>query len=279
MANYEAKANAEHPALVIFLLDISGSMGHSFTGDKARLQVVSERLRDVLKEMVHLSLKGGLVRPRYRIAVLAYSDDVFDVYGGIKDIDEVAKKGVPKIEPMNRTNTSKGLRAARKVLSDDLAHWSVQWRQECPAPMVIHLTDAEANDGGDPTPVVREIQELEVADGRALVANIYISGELPRITVDAKQWAGYREGEDLGNPYANMLLAMSSRIPDEYLNAIKEMGYNVQEGTVMMYPGDTAAFIERAFALSKASSTVAESAISGRRAASSEGAGPWDRDH
>ena len=84
--SYEVLATSQTPALVIYLIDVSGSMESPFYG-KNRIEIVMDSLSVVLQQMVFRCTKGGRISPRYRIAMYAYSEKVYDILGGIKTID------------------------------------------------------------------------------------------------------------------------------------------------------------------------------------------------
>jgi len=91
---YQNRATSIDPALVIFLLDISGTMSKPFGGG-TRIQVVQNALKMTITRMVQYSLRNKEIRPRYRIAMIAYSNDVYDLLPGVQTIDIVAKKEYP----------------------------------------------------------------------------------------------------------------------------------------------------------------------------------------
>ena len=256
---YQNFATANTQALIVFLLDVSGSMGKPMPGSKSRIQVVREALKVTVTEMVQRSLKNKELRPRYRVAMIAYSDDVYDVLSGVKPIDVVAKMGIPKLEPLNRSDTTKGFRYVKKIIEQEKSLLA----PASPAPLVIHLTDGELTSREDPEPVVREIQQIMVPDGNVLVENVFISDELKVVIPDAAAWPGYKPGEDVGNQYGNRLLAMSSYLPEMYRIVMSELGFSIQEGTAMMYPGIRPEFVQMAFVMSTTSRGPEN---------------PWDRD-
>jgi hypothetical protein len=112
---YEAAATAQTPALIIYLLDVSGSMGSPMGNGSTRIDVLHDSLRAAAKQMVGRSTKGNFVSPRYRVGTYAYSASVHDIMGGIMTIDALARVGIPKkIEPMDMTNTAEGFRLIKK---------------------------------------------------------------------------------------------------------------------------------------------------------------------
>ena len=250
---YSNVATSDFPALVIYLVDISGSMNKAL-GDSGvtRIQTVSDALYMTIQEMVARSSKQGVIRARYELALYAYSDDVYDIYGGVKRIDEVANLGIPELAPQNRTNMTAASQFARDLLYKQLNTWSKADHQNRPAPLIVHMTDAELKDTyGDPLPFVNEIKAIQTGDGAVLVENIFITETLARIPPDPAAFSGFQAGQSLGSPLAERLLAMSSPLPETYRKLINESeSLNLQAGAQMMFPGATPKFVRVAFALS-----------------------------
>src|ERR1017187_1763 len=124
--------------------------------------------------MVQRSTKGEIVSARYRLAMAAYSDTVLDMLGGIRSIDDVAKKGNPVLSTTGGTNTHGAFVWARDILSSEIPR-----SRGNPAPMVCHLTDGQYT-GSNPGPVVKEIMALSNDDGTVLVENIYLGPGLTK---------------------------------------------------------------------------------------------------
>src|SRR5690242_5314124 len=99
---HQIMATSRTPALIIYLLDVSGSMSQPL-GNARRIDVVMDALAAALQQMVFRSTKGDWISPRYHIAMFAYSDQVYDVLGGVKSVDQVAHLGVPDLNPMTST--------------------------------------------------------------------------------------------------------------------------------------------------------------------------------
>src|SRR5947209_2097596 len=101
-------------------------MGTTMPGNKTRAVVVREALRAAVTEMAQRSTHGGITSAKFRVAMLAYSYDVFDLLTDEHDstvdptagmarvltIDKLKIRGTPKIEPMDRaiTDTRKAFR-------------------------------------------------------------------------------------------------------------------------------------------------------------------------
>lgn len=241
---YDILATSKTPALIIYLLDVSGSMSEKL-GNRRRIDVVMEALGTMLRRMVHRSTKGTRVSPRYRIAMYAYSDHVYDLLGGIKTIDQVAQLGVPELSTMRSTDTARAFAQAEKLLQQELPNLA-----HCPAPLVCHMTDGEYT-GADPEPVVRRIMALRVPDGNVLVENIFISDNILKEPItDPKRWGGVRPGTKLQTDYARKLRAISSPLPASYRAMMREDGYELADDAVMMIPGMTPELVQMGFVMS-----------------------------
>jgi len=184
--SYEIEATSKTPAFIIYLLDVSASMRTNM-GGKQRIDVVADALQAAFQQMVFRSTKGSRIQPRYRVALYAYSDKVYDVPGGVKTIDQMAQLGIPELKTLRTTNTAEAFRKAKKLLERELSHL-----EGCPAPLVCHMTDGEYT-GDDPEPIVREIMQMITSDGPVLVENIFISDKiLPDHIDDLFRWPGVR---------------------------------------------------------------------------------------
>ena len=241
---YTTLATSKTPALIIYLLDISASMDRRL-GNKSRLETAMDALQAAIRTMVFRSSKGRRIQPRYRIAVYAYSNDVFDLIGGIRTIDQVASIQFPKIATQQGTDTAKAFAAAAELLARELPSMS-----DHPAPLICHLTD-DRYTGQDPEPIVRAIMQFANEDGNALVENIYISQKLGhQSNQDALAWQGIGPTTPLADPYAGKLRAFSSPLPESYRLMMREMGSNIANDAVMLLPGNSPELISLGFQMS-----------------------------
>lgn len=244
--SYEILATSSNPALIIYLLDISASMNKAFDS-KRRIDAVMEALEAAFRQMIFRSTKGRRLSARYRIAIYAYNNRVYDVLGGTKTIVEMAKLGVPQLTPTGTTDTEKGFVQVAKLLQAELPSL-----QSSPAPLVCHMTDGEYT-GNDPGPIVRGIMDSSVPDGKVLVENIFISDNLlsEKIT-DASSWPGIVSTTTLKNSYARKLRELSSPIPPSYHQVMLEMGYHLDPEAVMLFPGINQEMVAMGFQMSAA---------------------------
>jgi hypothetical protein len=252
---YSVLATSRTPALILYLLDVSGSMGQPLAG-KRRIDVVLEALGAALRQMVYRSTKGTRVAPRYRVGMIAYSDHVYDLLNGITTVDQVARLGVPQLSTMQRTDTAKAFAYVENLLAHELPNM-----RECPAPLICHMTDGQYSEG-DPEPIVRRIMQMSVPDGPVLVENIFISDQiLANSTNDPHSWPGILPSTALVDQYAQKLRSISSTLPDGYHRLMQEAGYKLAQGALMMLPGENSELVKMGFVMSTATPTASAAAV------------------
>lgn len=241
------QATQTHPALVIYLLDVSGSMT-LMSGEKRRLDVVTDSLYIALKQMVFRSTKGSRISSRYRVAIYAYSDEVQDVLGGVKSIDNLMHTGMlPTLHTQRFTDTAKAFQQAEQLLISEMANL-----QDGPAPLICHMTDGVYT-GEDPEPIARRIMEMSVKDGNVLVENIFISDDVLQQAVDQpKRWQGVQDHTTFLDGYGAKLRRMSSLIPESYRQMMREANYNLTDGAYLMFPGTNPELVSLGFQMSAA---------------------------
>lgn len=248
--SYENVATSKTPALIIYLIDISGSMKEELDG-APRIEHVNEAIKKVLERMIQRSTKGEVISPRYRLSIVTYSDEPEDLLGKIAPINEIARRGYPQLKANNATDTAAAFLYARDLLRRELPRLSGH-----PAPMVIHLTDGRFT-GSDPEPIAKDIMAMKTDDGNVLVENIYVG---PNLTVEPipniARWPGIHSASELNDEYAKKLFDMSSLLPESYANIISEEGYDLQPGARMLIPGTNKDLIELAFTMSGATPTA-----------------------
>jgi hypothetical protein len=243
---YEKLATAEAPALVVYVLDVSASMGQPL-GARRRIDVVADALQAALARMVFRSTKGVRVSPRYRLALFAYSDHVYDLLDGVQTITEVAPRGLPALAPRRTTDTARAFLEVERLLARELPGHG-----DGPAPLVCHMTDGDYT-GDDPEPVAQRIRRMATADGEVLVENIFVSdGVLAEPLADPRRWPGVQPSTSLGSPYAETLRRLSSPPPEGYRQVMLEEGYQIAPDALMLLPGASPELVEMGFVMSTA---------------------------
>jgi hypothetical protein len=238
---YTQPATSLTPALVIYLVDATYSMNER-CGATTKIKLVNKVLREAINEMVRRSMCDGVVHPHYKIAIFAYSTKVEDVLGGICDLPDLIKHGVPAIVADGEAAAASGFAAVEALLQDNLGKF-----QDSSAPLVCHLTDGLIF-GRNPTPTVWRIQKMAVNDGSVLLENVYMADDMLRSSVeDWSQWRGVVEQKQLTNGYAKFLFQLSSPLPETYCQNINNYGYDLQKGAAFFFPGTRTELVQLAF--------------------------------
>lgn len=197
--------------------------------------------------MVRRSMRDGVVQRRYKVVILAYSTEVIDVLGGIRDLPDLVREGMPVLSAGGETDTSAGFAAVETLLQQNIANF-----QACPAPLVCHLTDALFTES-DPSNLIRRIQTMTVNDGPVLIENVYVADKMLRSSVaDWHNWGGVIKPSQVTNDYARLLFHLSSPLPETYRQNINNYGYRLQSGATLFFPGVHTDLVRMAFAVSSA---------------------------
>jgi hypothetical protein len=243
---YSRLATSLNPALVIYLIDASHSMNDP-CDQTTKIALVNAALKEALKDMLRRSIRDGIVQPRYKVAILAYSTTVVDVLQGICDLPRLVKLGIPVISAGGETDTAAGFAAVEALLQRHLGEFHMG-----PVPLVCHLTDALIT-ANDPTPIVQRIQSMAVPDGPVLVENVYVADRMLRSPVsDWHNWGGVMRTGQLTNEYARLLFNLSSPMPETYRQNINNYGYRLQPGSRLFFPGMHTDLVRLAFVISTA---------------------------
>jgi hypothetical protein len=241
---YTQAATSLAPAIVIYLIDASYSMNDP-CGRTTKIDLVNQALREAVQDMVRRSMSNGVVQPRYKVAIFAYSTKVLNLLDGFCDLSELVKYGLPTISADGDTDTAAGFSAVETLLQMQLPEF-----QASPAPLVCHLTDALITTG-NPYSVVQRIRAMTVNDGPVLVENIYVADQmLHDPVVNWMEWSGVLKPKHLTSKYARYLCQLSSPLPDSYRQNINNYGYHLQKGVPLFFPGTHSELVRLAFAIS-----------------------------
>lgn len=250
---YTAEISRANPTCFVFLVDQSASMSDLIGGEtpQQKADVVADAINRLLTELSVKCAKEEGVRDYFHVAVIGYGATVTSAYGGtlagrdLVPLSEVADtparsenrtKKVPDgaggltetsvtfpvwMDPVARNGTPmcRALSYAEQLVSRWLAEYP-----GCFPPIVLNLTDGEANDG-DPSGPAAAIRAQSSADGPVLLFNLHVSdgGGTPVTFPDSD--AG------LADAYARQLFEMSSPLPPHMRSYAAQLGYSVSDAT------------------------------------------------
>lgn len=243
---YTVPATANSPALIIFLLDESGSMTTA-CGGESRLQVVQKAFQCMVARMVQRSLRGTTISSRYRLAMFAYSSTIRDMLGGIKTIEEVARGKLPELKSNGTTRMKLAFTHAEALLERELKNMG-----ECPAPLLVHMTDGHFDEHENPRLVAQRILQMSNADGNVLIENIFLKDDLRGAPKNWSDWRGVTAPDQLRSSVAQVLFEISSPLPERYRETLDEWGYAFDSQARMLMPGNVPELVEIGFVMSAA---------------------------
>ncbi|HEY0377985.1 MAG TPA: hypothetical protein VGC87_13785 [Pyrinomonadaceae bacterium] len=221
---YEKVVRRAEPALIVMILDDSGSMSTNMTGTSdTRHQWVERYSEIILKELLARSMEMAgdtpTVRPRYYLDIIKYGSSVQPWQTGPEgdeemDIGAVAKK----LSDSGSLGLSGGLGGTDTAAAFQFALTRIEkalqkerFRNSFP-PIVFHLTDGESHT--DAEPIAQQMMSLSSNDGNVLVVNGYIGTSTQLTYKDEKDFPGYLTEQEVGHEADNLrLFRMSSLVP------------------------------------------------------------------
>jgi len=258
---YEREISRQHKALFVFLLDQSFSMEEPLGSSQNRkMDELATAINSLLQNLVIQCTRTEGVRDYLDVAVIGYRTDqeanpiiesplikdelrqqpvvsivdiathseiekrqqsYFDPDLGAEQVSEIefplwvrpfAEGGTPMCWALHR---------AREVVEQWLADPK---NKDSFPPIVIHITDGESTDQGDPLQYAEALTDLETSDGRVLLFNCHLS------MTKADPFLFADSGEILPDEYARLLYKMSSVFPERMYNMLLAEGYQKQPG-------------------------------------------------
>jgi hypothetical protein len=250
---YTAEISRENPTCFLFLVDESGSMRESISGqvDRSKADSLSDALNRLLHELVSSCSQGMEIVDRFHIGIIRYGDESVESalggalagkklvpvsmignnplrvetrtkkqYDGVGGIIEAKVKVPVWYEPVAKGKTPM---CAALNLACDFVKEFIQSHPACFPPVVINITDGKPNDG-DPRPMANALREITSEDGKVLLFNVHISSSNAEpIQYPVKESV-------LSDNLARLLFRMSSQIPPPMLKLARAIVPNITEG-------------------------------------------------
>lgn len=250
---YTAEISRTNPSCFLFLVDQSASMVDTIGEARQRKSdVVADSLNRLLTEVAIRCAKEEGVRDYFYVSVLGYGGrSVQSAFSGalqghdLIPISQVAEHPLRvdqrvKLKPDGaggvvevktdfpvwveaQANGATPMCGALNQARDLLSAWTAEHPRGFP-PIVLNLTDGEANDG-DPIASAQQLTQLRTDDGNVLLFDLHISdkGGAP-ITFPA-------DSSGLPDAYARSLFEMSSELPPHMCEYAASNHYDVWEGS------------------------------------------------
>lgn len=230
---YSIMANADNPALVLYLIDMGKNAMKTLNGIDVS-DLISDALQNTFATMIQRSLRHGRILDRYYVGCFGYTSKVTDLIDGIKPISEIAKTGIPRLSITNENaDMFEAFLHIESVLLDEIE----KNYGDRPAPLICHISAGEYP-CRDPEPIAKRIRDIRVTDGFVLIENVLMEDEtILEPSNNSKLWSGIHKDNELAKEFPRKLFRMSSLIPESYREYANSLGFNISRGTRMLYPG------------------------------------------
>jgi hypothetical protein len=248
---YTAEISRTNPTCFLFLVDQSESMSDPFggeAGNRKKAEGVADAINRLLQTLVLRCAKSEGVRDYFHVGVIGYGGSrVGSAFGGtlagkmLVPISEIANQPLRVEQRMKKVDDGAGglveqnsrfpvwfepvadgatpmceaLRLAQAIISEFVSR-----APHCFPPLIVNITDGEANDG-NPEPIAEELKQMRSSDGQVLLFNAHLSSRRDR------PFEFPSMGDGLPDEYARMLFRMSSPLPQRMSEVAQKEGLPV----------------------------------------------------
>ena len=249
---YNQEISRATPGYIVILIDQSFSMGYPFGKAGTKAKECANAVNGVLRETVLACTDGDEIKNSCDISVLGYgklnnaavnafSGDLADksvvtiqdltesclrvetvtrkVSDGAGDFIEIEDQFPIWIESVavGETPMTAGFKMARQLVSD----WIKEHQNSFP-PVIINITDGEANSLANAKSAAEELMQLKTDDGNVILLNAHISGATDQeLVLPAK-----KEQLPEKDSNAEFLFDISSELPLKMLERASAAGLN-----------------------------------------------------
>ncbi|AFY68523.1 von Willebrand factor type A [Thalassoporum mexicanum PCC 7367] len=266
---YTAEISRRNPSCFLFLIDRSGSMADSFSGqgspETQKAQAVADAVNRLIDSLGQRCVKGNEIYDYFDVGVIGYSSDVSPAFNGALSGRTIAPISTIYENPSELENriheVPDGMGGMIEVANDfpvwfkpmahggtamcgvfDFAHTILaEWVDQHPnsyPPTVINITDGESTDG-DPREEAENLKQLHTNDGNVLLYNIHLSSEY------AAPVCFPNHAEVLNDPYAKLMYELSSILPSSAQKAAENESYKVSaDSRAFMFNADPVKLIQ-----------------------------------
>ena len=234
---YRASVSRANPTLVLFLLDMSGSMEETFKGRITKAEFLARSVDRTLEELVVRCRKADGVRDYFHVGCWGFGDErvwsLLPLEEKILPISRLAQSprsiqrdeaGLPHpswVLPKAEGNTP--LRAAFRETCLLVGEWCDRHYDSYP-PTVILITDGKSTDG-IPKEEAKILKQLHTSDGETLLFCLHIATQSEGEILFPAQ-APQRLDAD-----GKVLFEISSPMPLHIRQQALRLGYSLEEGS------------------------------------------------
>ena len=239
MAYSNVPIGTANPGCIVILVDQSASMSVEWEkGTKAEGAALA--VNRVIEELALASLVGAIIKDRCHVSVIGYGEQVERVVDGmisevysLHELQEVKKLlpdgagGIVEVdekmpiwlrpEAANGTPMHEAFERATEIIQ----HWCGDKPHGFP-PIVINITDGEANYPDLTVDAVKKVMELHTTDGNVLVFNIHLSNNRNEVIFPSST------AQFVDDDFAKFLYNLSSELPEPLREAAQASDFRAE---------------------------------------------------
>lgn len=194
--DYKLGWGRSHPGHLVYLIDLSGSMKKD-----NKIGQVMNALQNSLRVLLQRCTQGKALLERFTVTIIGYHSEIVPLFsGGVQEIKSLIMTAVSTgkplfdykeggvAEPKWQTYMSNAFDEARR----DIEQWISTFKgKECPAPIVINITDGQPEEDGKDLDLcanetllaARKLMSVRTSDGNVLLYNLHFgnSGNINEI--------------------------------------------------------------------------------------------------
>lgn len=238
--NYVLQWGSNHPGLLVYLVDLSGSMQWD-----EKIKRVSNTIWKVVDCLLAGCQDMGNYKERFHLEVIGYNQYTYNLFsGGVNDLNDhldetasteqfmdIEKEGKPQGLTHMAVAYEKAVEVVRQWISKQCAKGI-----PIPAPVVINITDGYPEEKGlndeqsrnKALAAAKALMNISVPDGNVLLFNIHIdgvAGKEPEIQLPNTRPTDNRKG---------FLYDASSELNDEFVARAQRAGLPASKGSHFM---------------------------------------------
>jgi hypothetical protein len=244
---YSAEISRANPTCFLFLIDQSKSMRGPMGGGqgKTKAEAVADSINHLLYTLTLRCVWGQSVLDRFHVGVIGYGLQVQPAFGGAlagRELVPISELARSPLRVETRPSPTPGAGAVRFPVWFDpagdgktpmcatlsrastLLSSFLMDHPNCFPPIVINLSDGEANDG-DPEAAATRLRQLSSTDGSVLLFNLHISSKSGEDVMFPDKDSG------LADDHARRLFRMSSPLPPVMWEPARQAGFDVSTST------------------------------------------------
>ena len=257
MAYSNVPIGTSNPGCIVILVDQSYSMSEDW-GAETKAKEAALAVNRILEELVIAGRAGEVIRDRCHVSVIGYGNQVEQVVNGM--ISEVAssviefkkvKKSIPNgaggIVPVEvevpvwlqpEANNGTPMHEAFERAAEIVQRWCDDKLDGFP-PIVINVTDGDANYPDLTTDAAKKVMNLHTTDGDVLIFNIHIANNKRQVIFPPST------AQFAGDGLAEFLFNISSVLPESLREAATTADLSTEPGArCFVYNADPVTMIK-----------------------------------